>query len=402
MAVGENAGVAGASAAEQADRLDAKAEQLRRRAERMRKGADGEQRTAELLAPLRADGFVLLHDRAIPNSRANIDHLVIGPTGVWVVDSKNFSGAVTYGNGMVWRGRYPLRDKLETLQWEATEAQRALLPALMALKTFVAPLMCIHGARLPSRLVVVDGVQVARPEDMLSIIRDAPVVMVPGDVADVAALAARALPPKTSAPSSAAAPPRSPGAGRVSTLKQPRSPRRPITRAPQPARTSNKRSTKRQRRRERDIASAIVGLAIVGAFAFGDPFSAAKPATTSASGSVATTEPVAAAPAAAAGAAALAPPPALLGDYTCRPGLGWQFTMRWPGDQAGLGGYQIDWTSSPEKPWINTPLWAPGGQPWALGGLASGSKLFVRGVARAGDEVSDAAMAMFTAPATSC
>jgi hypothetical protein len=69
MAVGENAGVAGASAAEQADRLDAKAEQLRRRAERMRKGADGEQRTAELLAPLRADGFVLLHDRAIPNSR---------------------------------------------------------------------------------------------------------------------------------------------------------------------------------------------------------------------------------------------------------------------------------------------------------------------------------------------
>jgi hypothetical protein len=42
--------------------------------------------------------------------------------------------------------------------------------------------------------------------------------------------------------------------------------------------------------------------------------------------------------------------------------------MRWPSDQAGLGGYQIDWTGSPDTPWINTPLWARG-QPWALGGL---------------------------------
>jgi len=33
---------------------------------------------------------VVLHDRAIPGSRANIDHIGIGPTGVWVIDTKRY------------------------------------------------------------------------------------------------------------------------------------------------------------------------------------------------------------------------------------------------------------------------------------------------------------------------
>ena len=34
--------------------------------------------------------WVVLHDLALPGSRANVDHLVIGPTGVWVVDTKAY------------------------------------------------------------------------------------------------------------------------------------------------------------------------------------------------------------------------------------------------------------------------------------------------------------------------
>jgi hypothetical protein len=37
---------------------------------------------------------VALHDRRVPGSRANIDHIVIAPSGVWVVDTKCYKGRV--------------------------------------------------------------------------------------------------------------------------------------------------------------------------------------------------------------------------------------------------------------------------------------------------------------------
>ena len=44
-------------------------------------GAAGERRTARLLGPLERHGWAILHDLALPGSRANLDHLVIGPGG---------------------------------------------------------------------------------------------------------------------------------------------------------------------------------------------------------------------------------------------------------------------------------------------------------------------------------
>jgi Nuclease-related domain len=41
------------------------------------------------LAALERQGWAVLHDLAVPRSRANIDHLVIGPGGVFVIDSKH-------------------------------------------------------------------------------------------------------------------------------------------------------------------------------------------------------------------------------------------------------------------------------------------------------------------------
>ena len=38
-----------------------------------RRGAEGEQRTARLLDPLEGHGWAVLHDLAVPGSRANID-----------------------------------------------------------------------------------------------------------------------------------------------------------------------------------------------------------------------------------------------------------------------------------------------------------------------------------------
>jgi len=55
-------------------------------------GAEGERRVAEVLAE--AQGVEVLHDRRIPGSKANIDHIAIGPSGVFVIDAKKYSGTV--------------------------------------------------------------------------------------------------------------------------------------------------------------------------------------------------------------------------------------------------------------------------------------------------------------------
>lgn len=54
----------------------------RKRIDAWRKGSAGEERTEVWLRELPAE-FVVLHDLAIPGSKANIDHLVVGPTGVF-------------------------------------------------------------------------------------------------------------------------------------------------------------------------------------------------------------------------------------------------------------------------------------------------------------------------------
>lgn len=59
------------------------------------RGAAGERAVAESLEQRVSDGsVVLLHDRRMPRSRANIDHLAVAPSGVYVIDAKDYTGKV--------------------------------------------------------------------------------------------------------------------------------------------------------------------------------------------------------------------------------------------------------------------------------------------------------------------
>ncbi|WP_454151679.1 nuclease-related domain-containing protein [Microbacterium lacticum] len=49
----------------------------------------GEEFLAKRLADL-PDTFRVMHDRRIRGTRANIDHIAIGPSGVWVIDAKRY------------------------------------------------------------------------------------------------------------------------------------------------------------------------------------------------------------------------------------------------------------------------------------------------------------------------
>ncbi len=55
-------------------------------------GAEGEQRIGAFLNRAVGDRGIVLHDRRGSRGRANLDHLAIVPSAVWVIDSKHYRG----------------------------------------------------------------------------------------------------------------------------------------------------------------------------------------------------------------------------------------------------------------------------------------------------------------------
>src|SRR6266540_3604508 len=118
-----------------------------------RRGAKGEQLTARRLRRL-GRAWTVFHDLAIPNSRANADHLVIGPPGVFLIDSKHYRGRLTLTpEGSLWYGHHPLAGVLATVRWEAAVLGQAL-------GTAVTPMLCVHAAQLPWGELMAEGIPV--------------------------------------------------------------------------------------------------------------------------------------------------------------------------------------------------------------------------------------------------
>ena len=125
-----------------------------------RRGAAGERRTARLLDPLERHGWAILHDLAVPGSRANTDHLVIGPGGVFVIDSKHYRGRLQLdASGRLWHGRYPLAPTLRAVDFEADQAAQVLADP----DVVVVPIVAVHGAQVPWGKVVMKACRSWRP-----------------------------------------------------------------------------------------------------------------------------------------------------------------------------------------------------------------------------------------------
>jgi Nuclease-related domain len=148
-----------------------------------RRGSAGERRTARLLDPLARHGWAVLHDLAIPGSQANLDHVVIGPGGVFVIDSKHYRGRLQLDpSGRLWHGRYPLAPTLRAVDFEADQAARVLPDPGVA----VVPIVAIHGTQVPWGKVVTDGVPVVAARRLPSMLGALPAVLGPERVAALA------------------------------------------------------------------------------------------------------------------------------------------------------------------------------------------------------------------------
>jgi Nuclease-related domain len=103
-----------------------------------RQGGEGELATGLLLRRLRRRGWHVFHDLQVPpsprsrrRSNANIDHLLVGPGGVFVVDSKNYQSRVYWVDETGWcnKGR-SIEPRLEATRYEARRVQQLLADLL--------------------------------------------------------------------------------------------------------------------------------------------------------------------------------------------------------------------------------------------------------------------------------
>jgi Nuclease-related domain len=156
-----------------------------------RRGARGERRTARRLRPLVRAGWTVMHDLAIPASRANGDHLLIGPPGVFLVDSKAWHGRITQAvDGSAWHNGHPLDQVIATVRWEAQQVAGALGAPVL-------PLLCVHDTQIPWDEVYVDNVPVLSPARLLALLRSLPAHMDPVGVMLLAEHARHQLHPAT-------------------------------------------------------------------------------------------------------------------------------------------------------------------------------------------------------------
>jgi hypothetical protein len=117
-------------------------------------GAAGERKLGAELDKLRNEGFAVLHDRRIPGRRANIDHVVIGPAGIFVIDTKAYTGKIERrDDGWLFRRQARLyvggrnRTRLVTAMARQVEAVRKALGSSPAGDPRVIPVVCFVDSR---------------------------------------------------------------------------------------------------------------------------------------------------------------------------------------------------------------------------------------------------------------
>ena len=159
-------------------------------------GAEGEVRTAKFLDPLASEGFVVMHDLRIPMSMANIDHLVIGPTGVFVVETKNIAGTlkVRGGDATIAGRRIGVVDEVES---ELDAVWNAIGATLEERDLVLQPVICAHRAGLPWFRSRAAGIPIVSGRGLVRLIRGQPEVLSPDEVSDLREIAERRLPVKT-------------------------------------------------------------------------------------------------------------------------------------------------------------------------------------------------------------
>jgi hypothetical protein len=121
-----------------------------------------QRRTRRRLFWVRRSGYLTLNSRAIPGTNCIIDHLLVGPAGVFAVDSERWDRRLplraTQG-GHLYHGPYSQTSRLKHAQLEAGLAGQ-LISETLGRKQRIRPAMVIYGPTVPWTVARISGVDV--------------------------------------------------------------------------------------------------------------------------------------------------------------------------------------------------------------------------------------------------
>lgn len=129
--------------------------------------------TIRQLAAMERAGYLSLNRRPIPDSEEVIDHLVVGPTGVYAIDSEKWDRGlpIRQSNGKkLWLGPENKNDRLDHACWEAGQASERL-SAKLGTEITVQPALAIYGPKISWVVLDVRGVDVFSGSELKKYLR---------------------------------------------------------------------------------------------------------------------------------------------------------------------------------------------------------------------------------------
>lgn len=161
-----------------------------------RRTSVAERRTEAQLRKLERSGYRTLHARAIPNSEAQIDHLVVGPTGVYAVDSEKWDKRLPVRVQMgkkLFHGPFDKKARLTEAKWEASQASE-LITKSFGREVSVVPSLAIYGPPVPWKIMTIRGVDVYQGERARKWITKRERALTDGEIDRIFDIAAQVLP----------------------------------------------------------------------------------------------------------------------------------------------------------------------------------------------------------------
>ncbi len=167
MVAGASAGESAELALQRARALEEQAAAQRALAGRMTVANETELRTSQLLARLQPLGYFQLTDRRWPgSSRANVDLVLVGPSGVYVVDTKCWAD-VSIVRSRIFRGQDDVTAELDGLR-QLTDLTRSELTGVGLAPSEVVTVLALAGQRGVHEDL--GGIQVVGEHDLLGFV----------------------------------------------------------------------------------------------------------------------------------------------------------------------------------------------------------------------------------------
>ncbi|MGW0805760.1 nuclease-related domain-containing protein [Nonomuraea sp. NPDC002799] len=135
----------------------------------------GETITGKMLRrSLSRQGYRVLDGRAI-RGQASIDHLVIGPAGVWIIDNESWSPdteIACYAGRLFFGEKYGSKTAKPLV--EAAEAFAEMLTRETRIPVTITPMLAVHCGILPKTgIVVAEGLMLLKPRLAAKVVKAA-------------------------------------------------------------------------------------------------------------------------------------------------------------------------------------------------------------------------------------